>query len=118
VATAAAATAAILTGLGLVDRQATAAVLLVVQAVDGGLGLGVGVHLDEPEALAAPGVAILNHLGAVDGAELREQLLQVGTADRISQVPNVQLLAHQGLRSKGRTDPSWCFPGRGERGCS
>src|SRR5262249_34359585 len=67
-----------LAGLGLVDREATAVVLLVVQALDGRLRLGVAAHLHEAEALAAARVTVLDHLGALDRPELREQLFEVG----------------------------------------
>jgi hypothetical protein len=37
----------------------------------------------------------LNYLRALNGAELREQLLQNGVTDPVGQIPNVQLLAHR-----------------------
>jgi hypothetical protein len=54
-------TATRLTRLGLVDRQLTAIKLGAVHRVDGGPGLVIVAHLDEPEAAAAARVAIGNH---------------------------------------------------------
>ena len=72
VATAAAAATAraVFAGLGLVDGQGAAVVLLAVEGGDGGLGLVVAAHLDEAEALAPAGVAVLDDFGALDGAVL------------------------------------------------
>src|SRR5687768_11248323 len=94
-ATAAATTAAtILAGLGFVDRQRPAAVLLAVQRRDRGLRLVVATHFHEPEALRAPGHAVADHFGALHRAVLREQLFQVRARDVVAQVTHVQLLAH------------------------
>src|SRR4051794_36068532 len=57
-----AAPAAVLTGLGLVDRQRAAVHLLAVHGLDGGLGFLVGAHLDEAEPLGAAGVAVHDDL--------------------------------------------------------
>jgi hypothetical protein len=70
-------------------------VFLIVEPINGSLGLRFGVHFDKPETFAPARRAILNNLSALDGAELREQLLQCGVADRVGQIPNVQLLAHR-----------------------
>src|SRR5687768_4722615 len=76
-AAAAAAARAVFTGLGLVDGEVAAHVVLAVEGGDGRLGLLVGGHLDEPEALGAAGVPVGDDLGALDGAVRGEQLLQV-----------------------------------------
>ena len=67
-----------LAGLGLVDREPTAVVFLVVEALDRRLGLGLGVHLDEAEALAAAGVTVLDDLGICTVPYWANQLFQVG----------------------------------------
>src|SRR5689334_14451169 len=64
-------------GLGLVNREVPAVVVTPVEALDGGLRLGLGVHLDEPEPLGAVRVAVDDDLRALDGPELGEQGLQV-----------------------------------------
>ena len=46
----------------------------VVQSVDGGLGVLIAFELDEAEALALPRVAIGDHVGAADGAELQNSV--------------------------------------------
>jgi hypothetical protein len=93
-AVAATTAAAVFPWLGLINSQAPAVVLLIMQPLDGCLRLGLGVHLDKAEPLAPARRAILNHLCALHRAELREQLFQHGIADAIGQIPNVQLLAH------------------------
>ena len=51
--------------------------LLIVQPLDGRLRLSLGVHLDKAETLAPARRAVLNYLRTLNGAELREQLLQM-----------------------------------------
>src|SRR4051794_10204131 len=89
-----AATRAGFTRLGLINREAATVVVLVVEALDGRLGLGLAAHLHEAEALAAARVTVLDDLRALDVPECGEQLLQVGTADLIGQVPDIQFLTH------------------------
>ena len=74
----AAATAARLAWLGLVDRQPATFIFLIVQALDRRLGLRFGVHLDETEALASTGVAVLNDLRALHRPVLGEPSFKVG----------------------------------------
>jgi hypothetical protein len=95
--------------LGLVDRQSSTVVILIVEAVDRGLGLSLGVHLDEPETLAPAGVAVLNDLGALDGAELRKQLLKLRAVDLIGQITDIQLLAHRWSPGQRKNDPLETF---------
>ena len=52
------AAATFLTGLGFVDRQVPAVVVMTVETLDGRLRLGVGPHLHESEPLRAVGVPI------------------------------------------------------------
>ena len=68
----AAAAGAGLPGLGLVHGEPAAVVFLIVEALDRRLSLGVGVHLDEAEALAAAGVTVGDHLGTLHGPVLGE----------------------------------------------
>src|SRR5215210_5163879 len=77
-AAAAAATAAgtVLTGPGFVDGEGPAAVLLAVERGDGRLGLVIVRHFDEPEALAAAGVPVVDDLGGDDLPVLTKQLFQ------------------------------------------
>src|SRR5688572_17157590 len=99
-ATAAAAeatTAAALAGLGLVDGQRPAIVLLAVERGDRRLRLFVRTHLHEPEAFAPAGVAVADHLSAAHRAVLREQLLQLRAVHVVAQVSDVQPPAHQVL---------------------
>src|SRR5262249_44367541 len=104
VAAAAAATTAatVLLGPGLVHRQVTAADLLTAHACDRRLRLGVAAHLDEAEPFGASGVAIHDDLRRLHGAERLEHLLQLAGVHVVAQVADVQLLAHLGLRDKGR----------------
>ena len=48
--------------LGLVHREATPVVILIIESLDRRLGLGVGVHLDEAEPLAAARVTVRDDL--------------------------------------------------------
>ncbi len=76
-----------------------------MQALDGGLSLGVGVHLHEAEALAAARVAIFDDLGALHRAELGEEFFEVRAGDLIREIPNIKLLAHR-LTPGGGHDPA------------
>ena len=85
---------AVLTRLGLVDRQPTAADLVIVQTLNGRLRLAFAAHLHEAEPFTAPGTAVAHHFRALDGPELREQLLEFGVADLVGQIPNKQPRTH------------------------
>src|SRR5262249_45523913 len=98
---AAAPTAPVFPGLGLVDRQPAAVHLLVAEPLDGRLGLLVAAHLDEAEALGAAGVPVHDDLGRLHRAELPEQLLQRAVGRAVGEVADVQLLAHGGPPGKG-----------------
>src|SRR5438128_10139732 len=94
-AAAAAATAAAFgLGPGLVNGQGAAAFLLAVQGRDGGLGLLVGLHLHEAEALGAARVAVSDDLRRLHGAVRLEHLGEVGVGHPVAQVADVQLLTH------------------------
>ncbi len=103
-------------GLGFVDSQPTAIDLLVMERLDGRLGLLIAAHLHEAEALAAAGVAVVDDLDALHAPELREQLLQFGVADLVRQVPDIQFLAHRPLQDTEVDDPSRVTGVRSNRG--
>src|SRR5262249_18024900 len=107
-----------LTRPGLVDCQAPAVELLIVQGVDGGLRLGIRAHLDETESLASTRVPVGNDLRALDTAVLREQLLQVGAVHAIREVPDVQFLAHRQTPQSGQHEPNQLHRGLGGWGRS
>jgi hypothetical protein len=94
VATTTAATA-VLARPGFVNSQATTIDLPFVKPVNRSLSLSVVVHLDEAKALAPARRSILDHLRALHGAVLREQLFQGGITDPIRQIAYVKLLAHR-----------------------
>ena len=48
--------------LGFAHNEPPPVVLAVIETLDRGLGLGVGVHLDKAEPLAAPRVTVLDDL--------------------------------------------------------
>src|SRR5262249_59327527 len=79
--------APVLTGLGLVDGQASAPDLLAVEGVDG-LVAALG-HLDAAEAARAAAFPVGDDLGAGDRAKRREQLTQVVGGGLAGQVGNV-----------------------------
>src|SRR5205823_5203852 len=83
-------------GLGarLVDGEGAAAGVLAVQGGDGGLGLLVGLHLHEAEALGAAGVPVHDDLGRLHGAVRLEHLGEVPVGHPVTQVADVQFLTH------------------------
>src|SRR5262249_5306217 len=87
--TATAAATALGARLGLVDGQGAAAGVLAVQGGDGGLGLLLGLHLHEAEALRTAGVAVHDDLRRLHRAVGRKQLLQVTAGHSIAQVADV-----------------------------
>ena len=50
--------------------------ILAVEGVDGGLGLGVVLHLDEAEAAAPAGLAVAQDLGRPDAADIARTVLE------------------------------------------
>src|SRR4051812_20523295 len=83
-----------LAGLGFVDGEGAAVLLLPVEGGDGGLGLLVAAHLDEAEALAPAGVTVLDHFRALDRAVRAAHLLQVRAGGVVTEIPDVQFAAH------------------------
>src|SRR5438105_4051197 len=75
--------------LGLVDGESAAVLLLAVERCDGALRLGVAAHLDEAEALAPAGVAILDDFGALHVAVRGAHRLQVRTGDVVTEISDV-----------------------------
>src|SRR5262249_30276074 len=59
-------------------------------------------HLHEAEPLGTAGVAVHDHLGRLHGAVRLKQALQVTVGHPVSQVADVQLLAHEGPPEKER----------------
>jgi len=76
-------------------------VILAVKAFDRGIGFIVRSELNESETLASAGLAVGNDFGALNGAELSENLLKFTAIDLIAKVSNVQLAAHGGLQILG-----------------
>jgi hypothetical protein len=117
---AAAATAATETAAGaglarpsFVDRQGTSTVLLTIQGVDRGLSLVVRRHLNKPEPLAAASCPVADYLGALDSSVLGQQFLQIRAADVITEVSDIQLLAHRSSPVDGNCSTrSFSFMGR------
>jgi hypothetical protein len=84
-----AATGTVLTGLGLVDGQGTAAVLFAVQSGNGRIALGRTSHGDEAEAAGLTGHFVGDESHLFDLAMLFEQILQIvlsGLEGKISYV--------------------------------
>ncbi len=86
------ATGAGLSGLGFIDGQTATTVFVIVQAINCGLRFVLGVHLDEAEAFASAGVAILDHLGALNRAEMSEEGFERRIVNLVAQVADVELL--------------------------
>ena len=63
--------------LGFAHHEPPPVVFVVIESLDRSLSLGVGVHLDKTEPLAASHVTVLDDLGALHGAERGEPLLQI-----------------------------------------
>ena len=61
--------------LGFAHRETTPVVILIMEALDRCLSLGVRVHLDEAKPLAAARVTVLDDLGALHGPERSEPSL-------------------------------------------
>jgi len=108
-ATAAAAAATRFAGSGLVDRQGSAIVLLLVEAIDGRLRLGVARHLDETKTSASAGIPVRNDLGAFDRTEFRKNLFQIRARNVIAQIPNIQFPSHFESPVRGRRARSLTF---------
>src|SRR6185369_12430712 len=85
----AAATAAVLLRLGLVDAEGAAVVLAAVEGAHRLLGVAVG-HLDEAEALRGAGVAIGDDARGVDAAVGLEEGAEGAVVHGIGQIADVE----------------------------
>jgi len=72
-----------------VHGQPPPVVILIVKTANRLLRLGIGVHLDKTEALAASRVTVGDDLSTLDRSELRKELLKIRTADLVGQVPDI-----------------------------
>jgi hypothetical protein len=88
-ATAEVAARAVFTGLGFVDGQGSALVLLPVEGGNRCLGFFVAGHFDESETFAAAGVPIADDLGAFDSAVSAKQLLKGRAIDVVAQISHI-----------------------------
>ena len=70
IATTTTTTTTIFSGLGLIDGEWPAFVVLLVQALNRSLSFGVVSHLDETKSFAAATATVSNHLGTFDRSEL------------------------------------------------
>jgi hypothetical protein len=59
------------------------------------LRFSIAAHLHKAKALGSTGIALHHDLGTGDHAELTERLLKIAIAHRISQVANVEFIAHE-----------------------
>jgi hypothetical protein len=96
--------AAVFLGPRLVDCERAAVHLLTVHPRDRGLGLLIGPHFDEPEPLGPTGVPVHDHLSRHDCSVGREHVLQLAIRHPPTQIPDVQLLAHD------ETPAAWSGP--------
>jgi hypothetical protein len=94
---------------GLVHRQRPAAMFLVVQTADGGLGLGIGAHFHKSEALAPTGVTIGNDVGTSDLSKLGEQRLQISTGNVVTEISAIQLFSHRKFSCVVSESPGYSF---------
>jgi hypothetical protein len=103
--TTAAATAAATSRLartGFVHGERSAVVLGAVHSADRGLGFFIAAHFHKAEALAAAGVAIHDHFGALYRSEFPKHLVEIRVRNVITQIANVQLLSHDASPAIGK----------------
>jgi hypothetical protein len=101
-ATATAATTSWLARTGFIHGERPAVVLGAVDAADRGLGLFIAAHFDKAKTLAAAGVAIHDHFGALNRSEFTKQLVEIRVRNVITQIANVQLLSHDASPAIGK----------------
>src|SRR5262249_4833032 len=99
-AVAAAAAAAILSRLGLINRQSAALDLFAVKRLDGRLGLRVLAARDEAESFRPTGVAVHDDLRRLHSAVRLEELCQSAVRHAVGQIAYVELFAHGGPPEK------------------
>jgi len=95
IAAATAAASAVRTGLGLIDLNSSAAVVLTIQGGNRRLGFRVAAHLDKGKPLALAGAAIADNLGTLNRAVGAEHFFQVRAFHIIAQISDIQLLTHK-----------------------
>jgi hypothetical protein len=93
-ATTTAAAATLFARTRFVDSKGSPAMFLAVESGHRSGRLIITAHLDEAEAFASTGVAIVDDLGGYHRAVLTKQLLEFRAVDLIAQVPDVKLLTH------------------------
>src|SRR5438874_792470 len=87
---------ALLTRLGLVDRQVPAAHHGAVEGIDGGIRLRISGHFHKAEAFGLAGVLVRDDRRRGDRAGRGEQVLQVLLGSRVGQSAHINTLCHSG----------------------
>jgi hypothetical protein len=87
---------------GFIHGERAAVVLGAVHSADRGLGFFIAAHFHEAEALAAAGVAIHDHFGALYRSEFPKHLVEIRVRNVITQIANVQLLSHDASPAIGK----------------
>jgi hypothetical protein len=80
--------------------------IVTVEAFDRRIGVGVVIHLDEPEASAPAGLPIAEHLRRSDLAILLEQLLEILGSHRVGQVSDIKPFRHRIMPARAGSPPS------------
>jgi hypothetical protein len=93
------AAAAFFARLGFVDGQSATVHVLAVHGCNSSCSFVIRTHFNEAEALASTGVTVTDHLSRHDLAVGLEHFLKFRTIDRVREIPDVQTLAHVGLRT-------------------
>ena len=89
---------------------------LAVECGDCRLGFFIRAHLNKAETLASASLPIADHLGALNGSVLGEQLLQIRAGRAIAQITNIQLAAHKKSPVDGPITRFFTFRVNYERG--
>jgi len=84
-----------LAGPRLVHGQPPPVVILIVKTANCLLRLGIGVHFDKTEALAASRVTVGDDLSTLDRSELRKELLKIRTVSEINDGPRLPFRAER-----------------------
>lgn len=80
---------------GDVDGQVTATEVLAVEAIDGGFSFLSRTHFYKAEAFGAAGFALHHHFGGLNRTKAREFLVKIVVANRVSEVADVEFVAHR-----------------------
>jgi hypothetical protein len=84
-----------------VDGESAATVLVTVERLYGGIGLGIVGHFDKAKTLAAARVAIVDDLCRNNLPVSSEKLLKLRAINAVAQIPHIQLLTHWNLLENG-----------------